>query len=62
MLKILPFIRILYLKQLSSTLLILLQLKLEKRLFNNTFFGFVFHNKMIAHTAEKNQIKYFTQN
>ena len=33
------------------------KLKLEKGLFNNTFFRFIFRNKMIVHTAEKNQIK-----
>ena len=30
-------------------------------LFNNTFFSFIFHSKMLAHTAEKDQIKYFAQ-
>ena len=33
------------------------KLKLEKGLFNNTFFRFIFRNKIIVHTAEKNQIK-----
>ena len=33
------------------------KLKLEKGLFNNTFFRFILRNKIIVHTAEKNQIK-----
>ena len=61
MLKILLFIRILYLKQQSSILGCFCKLKFEKGLFNNTFFRFIFRNKMIVHTAEKNQIKYFAQ-
>ena len=62
MLKILPFIRILYLKQQSSILRCFCRLKFGKGLFNNTFFSFIFHSKMIDHAAEKDQIKYFAQN
>ena len=46
MLKMLPFIRFLY----------------PKKNINNTFLSFTFHIKMIVHTADKDQIKYFTQN
>ena len=62
MLKILGFIRILYLKQQSSILPCFSRLKFGKRLFSNTFLSFIFRSKMIVHTAEKDQIKYFTQN
>ena len=62
MLKILPFIRILYLKQQSSILRCFSKLKFEQSLFSNRFFSFTFHSKMIAHTAEKDQIKHFAQN
>ena len=48
MLKILPFIRILYLKQQSSILRCFCRLKFEKSLINNTFFSFIFHSKMIS--------------
>ena len=47
MLKILPFIKILYLKQQSSVLRCFCRLKFEKSLINNTFFSFIFHSKMI---------------
>ena len=48
MLKILPFIQILYLKQQSSILRCFCRLKFEKSLINNTFFSFIFHSKMIS--------------
>ena len=48
MLKILPFIKILYLKQQSSILRCFCRLKFEKSLINNTFFSFIFHSKMIS--------------
>ena len=62
MLKMLLFIRILYLKQQSSILRCFSRLKFEKSLFSNTFFSFIFPIKMIVYTAEKDQIKYFAQN
>ena len=61
-LKILSFIQILYLKQESSILRCYSRLKFEKSLFSNTFFSFIFRSKMIVHTAEKEQMKYFVQN
>ena len=60
-LKILPFILILYLKHQISILWCFCGLKFEKS-FNNTFFSFIFRCKIIVHTAEKDQIKYFYQN
>ena len=60
-LKILPFILILYLKQQSSILWCFCGLKFEES-FNNTFFSFIFRCKIIVHAAEKDQIKYFYQN
>ena len=62
MLKILLFIRILYLKQQSHILQCFCRLKFEKRLFSNKFFSFIFRSKKIVHTVEKDQIKYFSQN
>ena len=62
MLKMLPFVRILYLKQQSSLLQYFSRLKFEKKVFSNKFFSFIFYSKMIVHTAEKYQIKYFAQN
>ena len=62
MIKILPFIRIFYLKQQSSILWCFSRLKFEKVLFRNTFFSFIFRGKMIVHTAEKDQIRYSAQN
>ena len=62
MLKILPFTQIIYFKQQSSILRCFSGLKFEKSLFRNTFFSLIFHQKMIIHTAEKDQIKYFAQN
>ena len=62
LLKILSFIQNLHLKQESSILWCFFRLKLEKSLFNNTFFSSIFCSKMIVHTAEKDQIKYFAQN
>ena len=62
MLKILPFIRILYLNQQDSILRCFSRLKFEKRLFSNKFFSFISRCKMIVHAAGKNQIKYFAQN
>ena len=62
MLKILPFIRIIYLKQQSSISWCFSRLKFEKSLFSNTFFSFVSRSKIIVHTAEKDQVKYFAQN
>ena len=55
MLKILPFIRILYPERFCS-------LKFEKSLCSNKFFSFMYRIKMTVHTAEKDQIKYFAQN
>ena len=61
MLKILPSIWILYLRQHSSILWCFCRLKFEKKLTkNNTFFNFIFRSKRIVHTAEKDQIKYFS--
>ena len=57
MLKVLPFIQILYLKHQSSILWCFSRLKFDKRIFSNTF-----RSAMIVHTAEKYQIKYFAQN
>ena len=48
MLKTLPFIKIIYLKQQSSILRCFCRLKFEKSLINNTFFSFIFHSKMIS--------------
>ena len=48
MLKILPFIQILYLKQQSSILRYFCRLNFEKGLINNMFFSFTFHSKMIS--------------
>ena len=62
MLKMLLFIRILYLKQQSSIQRCFSRSKFEKSLFSNTFFSFIFPIKMIVYTAEKDQIKYFAQN
>ena len=62
MLKNLSFIRILYFKQESSILRGICSLKLEKSLFSNTFFSFIFCSNMKVHTAEKDQIKNFAQN
>ena len=62
MLKLLLFIRILYVKQQSSTLRCFSRLKFKKSLFSNTFFNFIFRSKMIVHTAGKDPIKYFAQN
>ena len=55
MLKILPFIRIRYLKQQSSILQCFSWLEFEKTLFSNTFFNFTFRSKMIIHTTEKDR-------
>ena len=49
--------QILYLKKQGSILRCFCRLKFEKSLFNNTFFSFIFRNKMIVHKAEKDQIK-----
>ena len=62
MLKISPFMQILYLKKQGSILRCFCRLKFEKSLFKNTFFSFIFRSKIIVHTAEKNQVKYFAQN
>ena len=62
MLKILPFIRVLYLTQQSSILRFYSRLKFEKSLFSNTFFCFAFHSKITVDIAEKDQIKHFDQN
>ena len=62
MLKILSFTLILYLKQQSGVVRCFFNLKFEKSLFSNTFFSCIFRSKMIVHTAEKDQIKYFAQN
>ena len=62
MLKILPFIAIIYLKQQSSILWCFCRLKFEKILFNNTFSSFIFGSKMIVYTIEKDQITYFSRN
>ena len=61
MLKILPFIRIVCLKQQSSILRCFCRSKFEKSLFSNTFFKSIFRGKMIVHAAEKDQIKYLAQ-
>ena len=50
---ILPFIRIIYLKQQSNILRCFCSLKFEKKLSSNKFFNFIFHTKMIALTSEK---------
>ena len=39
-----------------------MQLKFVKNLFSNKFFSVIFRSKMIVHTTEKDQIKYFAQN
>ena len=62
MLKILEFIQICYFKQQSSILRCFSRLKFEKSLFSKTFFSFIVRIKMIDHTDEKDQIKYFAQN
>ena len=62
MLKLLPFIRILYLKIQNSILPCFSKLKLKKSLFSNTFFSFIFRSKVIVHTTGKDPIKYFAQN
>ena len=63
MLKLLPFIRVLYLNQQSSILWCFCRLKpVKKHLFNNTFFSLIVRSKMMVHKAEKNQIKYSAQN
>ena len=57
---ILSFIQILETtKQYSA---VLCSLKFEKSLFSNKFFNFIFRNKMAVLTAEKDEVKYFTQN
>ena len=61
MLKILPFIQIIYLKQ-QSILRCFSRLKFEKSLFSNTFSVLNFSFKMIVHTVGNDQIKYFAQN
>ena len=61
MLKILPFIQILCLKQQSNILRCFWSLKFLKNLFSNKLFGFIFRSKLLA-TAEKDQIKYFARN
>ena len=55
--KILSFIRILYLKQLSDILQCFCSLKFAKKV---CFFSFIFGTKMVVNTAEK--VKYFAQN
>ena len=62
MLKTLSFIRILCLKQQSNILRYFSVSNLKQSLFSNKFFSFIFRKKMIAHTAEKEQVKYFAQN
>ena len=54
--------RILYLKQQSSILQYFSRLKFEKRLCSGMFFRFIFCSKMIVHTVQKDQIKYFARN
>ena len=61
MLKILPFIQIIYLKQ-QSILRCFSRLKFEKSLFSNTFSVLNFSFKMIVDTVGNDQIKYFAQN
>ena len=61
-LKTLAFIIIICFKKQSSILWWFFRLKFEKTLFSNKFFNFIFHSKIIDHTAEKDQIKYFAQN
>ena len=59
MLKMLLFIRILYLKQQSNILRCFSRLKFEKSLFSNTFFSFLFRVKMIVYTAGKDKLNIF---
>ena len=61
MLKILPFIRVLYLKQQSSILRCFCRLKYEKSV-TIRFSVLYFTVRWLVHTAEKDQIKYFAQN
>ena len=53
---------ILNLKQQCIILQCICCLTFEKSLFNIKFSSFIFHSKLIAHTAEKDQIKYVAQN
>ena len=63
MLKVVPFIRVLDLKQQSSILRCFCRLKFEKKFLSNTFFSSIFRSKIIVHTAEApHQIKYFALN
>ena len=56
----LSFFRILCLKQ-QSILRCFCSLKSEKGLFSIKFFSLIFRSKIIAHTAEMDQIKCFDQ-
>ena len=63
MLKVVPFIRVLDLKQQSSILRCFCWLKFEKKLLSNTFFSSIFRSKIIVYTAEApHEIKYFALN
>ena len=63
MLKVVPFIRVLDLKQQSSILRCFCRLKFEKKFLSNTFLSSIFRSKIIVHTAEApHQIKYFALN